>query len=123
MTCSYVERFVALHDNAINDQLVFGKGDVGRKEKVAREFGGMPHDQINKIREHYGDEVGWYYAWATHYIQWLFVPAIVGLLVQVGFYEKRTQWGGPVAAPPAVGLYRCAHRAHRAPFHPYSVIN
>ena len=24
-----------------------------------------------------------YYAWATHYIQWLFVPALVGLLVQI----------------------------------------
>ena len=39
---------------------MYGKGDVGRCKKEFHEFGGVPHDQINKIREHFGDDVGWY---------------------------------------------------------------
>ena len=66
MNSSFVERFVALHDNEVNAQLVYGKGDVGRGNKELHAFGGMPHDQINKIREHYGDDVGWYVCSHVH---------------------------------------------------------
>ena len=66
MNSSFVERFVALHDNEVNAQLVYGKGDVGRGNKELHAFGGMPHDQINKIREHYGDDVGWYVCPRVH---------------------------------------------------------
>ena len=38
--------------------------------------------RINKVyRNVYGEEVGFYYTWLTHYIKWLLFPTIIGILL------------------------------------------
>ncbi|MCQ2819469.1 MAG: anoctamin [archaeon] len=38
---------------------------------------------INLIRNYYGEVISFYFAWLEYYLQWLFFPAIFGLLVAI----------------------------------------
>ena len=38
---------------------------------------------INLIRNFYGEVISFYFAWLEYYLQWLFVPSIIGLIVAI----------------------------------------
>ena len=38
---------------------------------------------INLIRNYYGEIISFYFAWLEHYMQWLFFPAIIGIIVGI----------------------------------------
>jgi hypothetical protein len=38
------------------------------------------HDNDDKIRNYFGEEVAWLFVWNVHYVRWLCVPAIIGAL-------------------------------------------
>lgn len=42
---------------------------------------------LNKsFRDIYGEEIGFYYTWLTHYIKWLMFPAVIGLFLHLCRY-------------------------------------
>ena len=43
--------------------------------------------KINKIyRDIFGEHIGFYFVWISHYIKWLFYPALVGLIMSFLYY-------------------------------------
>eukprot|EP01084_Bolivina_argentea_P069792 126927_1 len=44
-------------------------------------------NNLNKIRDYYGEEMAFYFAFMEHYTKWLFIPGICGLL----FYITRSE--------------------------------
>ena len=39
------------------------------------------HQPIEKIRDYFGEKIGFYFAWLGAYTTWLVVPSVVGVLV------------------------------------------
>eukprot|EP00947_MAST-08B_sp_MAST-8B-sp1_P002059 g2059.t1 len=80
-------------DNARRDRLqtsterdeaawdVLDAGDMSRK--ALRCWGRifLNHDQISDLRDHYGDEIAWYYLFVNHLTQWLVIPAVLGIIL------------------------------------------
>ena len=54
--------------------------------------------QLTRLREHFGDETAWYYAFETHYTKCLACLAPVGLLFSM--VEKICRYPLGTAAPP-----------------------
>ena len=75
-----LEIFAPLHNSA--------------KNQVFRRPFWKPLYPVQKIRDYYGEEVAYYFAWMNHFTQWLIVPAIVG----GGFYLSMLYTGMSVRA-------------------------
>jgi len=43
----------------------------------------MRNDHTHKVRDYFGDKVAFYYLWMSFYWQWLAVPGLVGLVLQI----------------------------------------
>ena len=50
-------------------------------------------DEVNEVRDHFGDEVGFYFAFMNHWTQWLLFPVVFGIIGQiVKHYAPITYW-------------------------------
>jgi len=39
--------------------------------------------EVSSIKNYFGEKVGFYFAWMTHYTAWLLIPAIGGLAITI----------------------------------------
>jgi hypothetical protein len=39
------------------------------------------YQPLDKVREYFGEQIGMYFTWLGFYTSWLFLPAILGLVV------------------------------------------
>lgn len=69
---------------------VFALHDAARKKSLAKDWlrlGTMPwRAPFHKIKEYFGEKLGLYYIFMGHYNRFLLIPAVVGMIVQIGVF-------------------------------------
>mmetsp|Transcript_35370 Transcript_35370/g.59610 ORF Transcript_35370/g.59610 Transcript_35370/m.59610 type:complete len:709 (-) Transcript_35370:156-2282(-) len=84
---SLLELFTPLHSSA--------KGNVFHR------FLWYPHHPVQRIRDYYGEEVAFYFAWLNHFTMWLVFPSVTGL----GFYLGMIHFGLSVDNNPYLPIF------------------
>jgi hypothetical protein len=78
-----VSSFYPLHDKAANDYLISSVFNHNSNvvNKIKQTF--LTENTLDAIRNHFGDKVGFYYAYTSFYTKWLYYLSPIGILTFV----------------------------------------